>query len=86
MYVYLSVSLSVQGRRRLLESGTAIERRRRSPSAEDTSGGRARGGHVPLSLGGLGISPMKILQLKMTKEAILLHFETSFGCETQLIL
>ena len=28
-----------QGRRRLFESGTAIERRRRSPSAECTSGG-----------------------------------------------
>ena len=33
-------------------------------------------GYILLSLGGLGISPMKILLLKMTKEAILLHFET----------
>ena len=32
---------SNQGRRRLFESGTAIERRQRSPSAEGTSGGRA---------------------------------------------
>ena len=29
---------------------------------------------------------MKIFELKMTKEAILLHFETMFACETQLIL
>ena len=46
-----------QGRRWFLESGTAIERRRRSPSAEGTSGGRAREGVCPLSLGGLGGSP-----------------------------
>ena len=43
-----------QGRRRLFESGTAIERRRRAPSAEGTSGGGgAREGYDPLSLGGL---------------------------------
>ena len=29
---------------------------------------------------------MKVLLLKMTKEAILLHFEPIFACETQLIL
>ena len=47
-----------QGRRRLLKVVcTAIERLRRSPSGEGTSGGRARGGYVPLSLGGLGDLP-----------------------------
>ena len=55
----------VQGRRRLFESGTAIERRRRQPSAEGTSGGRAREGVRPPSFGGggggLGISHMKLL-------------------------
>ena len=77
----------IQGRHRLFESGTAIERRRRPPSAEGTSGGRTQEViRSPLVRGVWGISPMKILQLKMTKEAILLHFETIFACETQLIL
>ena len=56
------LNLMLQGRRRLLESGTAIGRRRRSPSAEGTSGGRAREGiRLPLvgGGGGLEISPMK---------------------------
>ena len=77
----------MQGRRRLFKSGTAIKRRRRSPSAEDMSGGRAREGVWPLWLGGFGGSPpLTMLELKMTKEAILLHFETICACETQLIL
>ena len=53
---------SKQGRRRLFESGTAIERRRRSLSAECTSGGggRAREGVSSLSLGGFwGPPPWK---------------------------
>ena len=55
-------SNSFQGRRRFLESGTAIERRRISPSAEGTSGGRAREGvRPPLVRGVWGISPTKIL-------------------------
>ena len=40
-------SVQHQGRRRLLESGTAIERRRRSRSAEGTSVERAREGVRP---------------------------------------
>ena len=40
----------LQGRRRLLESGTAIKRRRRSPSVEGTCGGELERGYVPLSL------------------------------------
>ena len=51
-----------QGRRRLFESGTAIERRRPSPSVKGTSGGRAREGvRPPLVRGVWGISPMEIL-------------------------
>ena len=46
--------MRLQDRRRLLESGTAIERRRRSPSAEGTSGGEHERGYVPLLLGGFG--------------------------------
>ena len=50
-------SNSFQGRR-----GTAIERRRISPSAEGTSEGRAREGvRPPLVRGVWGISPTKIL-------------------------
>ena len=48
---------TIQGRRRLFESGTAIERGRRSPRAEGTSGGQHGRGYVPLSLGGFGGSP-----------------------------
>ena len=48
-------SLIILGRRRFYESGTAIERRRRSPSAEGTSEKRAREGVRPLSLGGGGL-------------------------------
>ena len=52
-----------QGRRRLFESGTDIERRRRPLSAEGTSGGEQERGSAPFSLGGggWGTSPMKIL-------------------------
>ena len=47
--------MKVQGCRRLFESGTAIQRHRRSPSAEGTSGGRAREGvRPPLFRGGGG--------------------------------
>ena len=54
--------LAKQGRRQLLESGTAIERIRRTPSAEGTSGGRAREGvRPPLVRVVWRISPMKIL-------------------------
>ena len=38
-----------QGRRRLLESGTAIEHRWCSPSADDTRGEKMKGGLTPLS-------------------------------------
>ena len=37
----LILVIADQGRRRLFECGTAIERRPRSPSVEGTSGGRA---------------------------------------------
>ena len=51
-----------QGRRRLLESGTAIEHRLCSPSVDGTRGGggggeRTRGGLTVLSLGGFGGAP-----------------------------
>ena len=47
----------LQGRRRLFESGTAIQRRRCSPSVKGTSGGEHERGLDPLSLGGLGDLP-----------------------------
>ena len=39
----------IQGRRRVLKSGTAIERHRCSSSAEGTSGGEHERGFDPLS-------------------------------------
>ena len=47
----MGVNVCLQGRRRHFESGTALERRRRSTSAEGTSGGEHERGYVPLSLG-----------------------------------
>ena len=51
------IEMNNQGRRRLLESGTAIERFRLSPSAEGTSGGRAREGVRPPLVKGVWGSP-----------------------------
>ena len=51
------VCVKIQGRRRLLESGTAIERRRCSPSAEGMSGGEHERGYGPLWFGGFGGCP-----------------------------
>ena len=78
----------IQGRRRLLESGTGIEHRcfHRVPTIRG-GGEKTRGGvDPPLVRGVRGTSPKKTLKFKMTKEAILLHFETIFACEPQLIL
>ena len=41
--------MHMQGRRRVLKSGTAIERHRCSPSAEGTRGGEHERGFDPLS-------------------------------------
>ena len=75
-----------QGRRRVLKSGTAIERHRRSARAEGSSGGRAREGESPL-LGRVvwAISPEKMFEFQMSVEVILMHFETIFACEFGLL-
>ena len=76
-----------QGRRRLLKSGTAIERHRRSARAEGSSGGRAREGVTPpLGRGVWGISPENFFEFNMSVEAILMHFETIFACKIRLIV
>ena len=76
-----------QGRRRLLKSGTAIERHGRSARAEGSSGGRAQEGVTPpLGWGVWGISPEKIFEFNMSVEAILRHFETIFACKIRLIV
>ena len=92
MYIKQEV-LIIQGRRRVLKSGTATERHRRSAKAEGTSRGfgtsrgRAREGNFsPLVRRVRGISPEKIFEFKMSVEAILLHFETMFVCEIRLIV
>ena len=75
----------MQGRRRLLKSGTAIEHR--SARAEGSSRGRAREGVTPpLGWGVWGISPEKIFEFNMSVEAILRHFETIFACKIRFIV
>ena len=80
--------LQMQGRRRFLESGTAIERQRRSARAGggEREGGEHERGHTPSRKGGRGISPEKIFKFNMSVEAILMHFETIFACEIRLIV
>ena len=75
------MSLTSQGRRRFVESGTAIGRRRRSVRTEGPS--RAREGDIPPSRKG---GSEKNFKFKMTVEAILMHFETVFACEIRLIV
>ena len=71
---------------RFLKSGTAIERHRRSARAEGSSGGRAReGGHTAF-VRGVRVSPDNFFAFYMSVEAILMHFETIFASEIQLIV
>ena len=64
--IYLhKIMLCVQGRRRFLKSGTAIERHRRSARAKGPSRGRAREGDYPPSgKGGSGDLPREIFLIK----------------------
>ena len=56
---------TLQGRRRVLKSGAAIERHRRSARAEGTSRGRAReGDELPSRKGFGGSPPRKFLNLR----------------------
>ena len=82
MNVWLS-----QGRRRLLKSGTAVERHRCSARAECSSGGEYERGSHPLSEAGFGGFPPRIFfEFNMSLEAILMHFETIFACKIRLIV
>ena len=64
-----------QGRRRVLKSGTAIERRKRLRGPKARVGGEhERGTFPPLVRGVRGISPEKFFKFKMSVEAILMHF------------
>ena len=77
----------MQGRRRFLKSGTAIECHRRSARAEGSSRRRAREGIIPNLVRGIrGISPEKISEFNMSVEAILMHFETIFAYKIRLIV
>ena len=62
----------MQGRRRLLKCGTAMERRMRFPSVEG-SGYEGGGGPPPR-------------KYKLSVEAIRMHSEVILSCETKLIL
>ena len=81
----------MQGRRRFLKSGTAIEHHRLTARAEGSSGGeheRAREEVMPLSRlrGVRGISPENFLNLGASVGAIVMHFETIFACKIRLIV
>ena len=77
---------TMQGRRRFLKIGTAIERHRRSARAEGSSGEREREGVIPSLVRAVrGISPEKNFEFNMSVEAILMHFETIFACKIRLI-
>ena len=85
---FFNALLSLQGRRRFLKSGTAIERHRRFARAESTRRGEGTrwGMNTPFVRGVGGISPEKIFKFKMSVEAILMDFETMFACEIRLIV
>ena len=72
----------MQGRRRVLKSGTAIRNAicvLRGPKAR--AGESTRGGYTPSCKGGSGI-----FEFNMCVVAILMHFETIFACEIRLIV
>ena len=76
-----------QGRRRFLKSGTAIERHRRSSTAEARAGvEHERGSPPPPRKGGLGDLPRENFEFNMSVEAILMHFEAIFACKIRLIV
>ena len=59
----------------------------RGPKAR--AGGEHERGIIHLLVrggGGRGTSPEKFIKLKMSVEAILIHFETMFACEILLIV
>ena len=50
-------------------------------------GESTRGGNFPSLVRGVrGISPENFFEIKMSVEAILMHFETNFACEIRLIV
>ena len=81
---------SIQGRRRVLKSGTAIERHRRSARAEGSSGrggGSTRGGYTPSRKGASGDLPrVFFLKINMSVAAILIHFNTIYAGKIRLIV
>ena len=78
--------LDIQGHRRILKSGTAIEHHRHSARTEGSKGGEStRGGQTPSRKGVRVISPEKFFEFNMSVEAILMHFETIFACKIRLL-
>ena len=77
----------MQGRRRFLKSGTAIERHRLYARAEGSSGGEHERRLYPRRVRGFrGISPENFFEFNMSVGAILMHFETIFACKIRLIV
>ena len=57
----------------------------RGPKAR-VGGEHERGDEPPSRKGGSGDLPKKIFKFKLSVEAILMHFETTFACEIRLIV
>ena len=78
-FVYFSHSTQSQGRRRLLKSGPAMGRRKRSPSAEGTRRREHERGFPPLIMGLRGDLAREKFRFRKAAHAFLLHLECHFG-------
>ena len=80
LFVYFSQSIQAQGRRRLLKSGPAMRRRRRSPSAEGTRRGERERAVSPSRKGGSrDLVRETFVGFKKAVDAFVLHLECNFG-------
>ena len=79
LFVYFSHLTQVQGRRRLLKSGPAMGRRKRTPSAEGTKLGEHDNGVSPSRKGGSGDLARENFRFRKFVDAFLLYLECSFG-------
>ena len=79
LFVYFSPSTEAQGRRRLLKSGSAMGRRRHSPSAEGTRSGEHERVVSLSRKGGPGDLHRENLRFRKAVDTFLLQLECNFG-------
>ena len=79
LFDYFSHSTEAQGRRRLLKSGPAMERRKRSLIGEGTRRGEHERGVSPSRKGGSGDLARENFRFRKDVDAFLLHLECNFG-------